>query len=177
MQKQLLRGQEAKRITLLGFWVNAVLVVIKLIAGIMGRSGAMIADGVHSLSDFLSDIVVIVGFKLANQPADEDHNYGHEKYETIATTVISLFLVLVGFEILKTGLANIDLVLRGQLLPKPGMIALAAAFISIVAKELLFRRTFYVGKKISSPAIIANGWHHRSDALSSIGTLLGIGGI
>ena len=176
MEKELLRGQEGKRITLFGFWINAILTSIKIFAGIIGKSGAMLADGIHSLSDFLSDVVVLIGFKIAEQPEDDSHNYGHEKYETLATALISLFLAIVGFEILKSGINNIINIIKGNTLNQPGIIALVAAIISIITKEFLFRSTKAVGNKINSPAIIANAWHHRSDAFSSIGTLLGIGG-
>lgn len=176
MQKELLRSYEAKKATLFGFWVNAFLTAIKIFAGIIGRSGAMVADGVHSLSDFMTDIVVMVGFKLTEQPEDDCHNYGHDKYETLATTIISVFLGIVGFQILKSGIINIITVIQGEILPKPRIIALVAAVVSIVAKEFLFRYTIVVGKRIDSTAVTANAWHHRSDALSSIGTLLGIGG-
>jgi len=176
LQKELYRSQEARKITLVGFWVNAVLTVFKVLAGIIGNSGAMIADGVHSLSDFLTDIVVLIGFKLTEKPEDDCHNYGHDKYETLATVIISIFLAIVGFEILKSGIVNIITVIKGSMLPKPGVIALVAAAISIVVKELLYQYTIIVGNKINSSAVKANAWHHRSDAFSSIGTLIGIGG-
>ncbi|MCK8060027.1 MULTISPECIES: cation diffusion facilitator family transporter [unclassified Fusibacter] len=170
------RSAKAKKVTWTGFWVNAFLAVIKLAAGIIGRSGAMVADGVHSLSDFMTDIVVFVGFKFTEQPEDECHNYGHAKYETIATLIISFFLVVVGFEIFKSGISNIWLVFRGNILPQPGLIAVVAAPISIVLKESLFWYTKKAGEQIHSSAIIANAWHHRSDALSSVGTFIGVGG-
>lgn len=171
------RSSEAKKVTLVGFVVNAILTVFKIFAGIQGRSAAMIADGVHSLSDFFTDIVVLVGFKFTDKPADEDHNYGHGKYETLATVVISMALFLVGYKILSTGIINIyEVIFNGKVLEKPGMIALIAAIISIVSKEALYRYTKAVGEKINSSAVIANGWHHRSDAFSSIGTLIGISG-
>ena len=176
MDLELIRSKEAKKITLVGFFINALLVVLKLIAGIIGRSGAMVADAVHSLSDFLTDIVVLIGFKLTSKPEDECHNYGHDKYETIATVIISLALAIVGYQILKSGVTNVLLVLKGENLPKPGMIALIAAVISIISKELLYRYTVIKGKKINSSSVIANAWHHRSDAFSSIGTMIGIGG-
>ncbi|MGB7605351.1 MAG: cation diffusion facilitator family transporter [Lutisporaceae bacterium] len=176
MQRELYRGQEARKITLIGFWVNAVLAVFKVLAGIIGNSGAMIADSVHSLSDFLTDIVVLIGFKLTEKPEDDCHNYGHEKYETLVTVIISIFLGIVGFEILKSGIVNIITVIKGSTLTKPGVIALIAAVVSIVVKELLYRYTIVVGNKINSSAVKANAWHHRSDAFSSIGTLIGIGG-
>ncbi|MDF2614980.1 MAG: fieF [Clostridia bacterium] len=176
MEKESYRSLEGKKVTFIGFGINAVLVAIKIFAGVIGRSGAMIADGMHSLSDFLTDIVVLVGFKLTEQPEDDSHNYGHDKYETLVTAIIGIFLVMVGFKILKSGLSNIVSIIYGETLPKPGVITLAAAAASIICKELLYRYTVVVGNRINSSAIIANAWHHRSDALSSIGVLLGIGG-
>jgi cation diffusion facilitator family transporter len=176
MEKELFRGQEAKRITILGFWINAVLTAFKIFAGIIGNSGAMIADGVHSLSDFLTDIAVLIGFRLTEKPEDECHNYGHDKYETLVTVIISMFLIIVGFEILKSGILNIIIFIKGGYLQKPGIIALVAAAVSIVFKELLYQYTIVVANKINSSAVKANAWHHRTDAFSSIGTLIGIGG-
>lgn len=174
---ELERSLAAKKITWVGFFVNAILTGFKLFAGVQGRSAAMVADGVHSLSDFFTDIVVLVGFKLLEKPADEQHNYGHGKYETLATVIISLALIMVGYRILSSGVIAIHGVFfHGQIIPQPGWIALIAAISSIVGKEVLFRYTDAVGKRIQSPAVIANGWHHRSDALSSVGTMIGIGG-
>jgi cation diffusion facilitator family transporter len=170
------RSATAKKVTWVGFWVNAFLAIIKLTAGILGKSGAIIADGVHSLSDFMTDIVVFIGFKYTEQPEDDCHNYGHAKYETLATLIISFFLVVVGFEILKSGALNIFKVIGGETLPQPGLIAVVVAPISVVLKEVLFWYTKKAGEKIHSSAIIANAWHHRSDAFSSVGTFLGVGG-
>lgn len=176
MEKELLRSNKARRITLIGFWINAILTSFKIFAGIFGKSTAMIADGIHSLSDFLTDIVVMIGFKITEKPEDECHNYGHDKYETLATLIISGFLFFIGFNILKSGILNIYRVISGKTIPTPGQIALLAAGLSIVVKEFLFRYTIKAGKKLNSSAIIANAWHHRSDSFSSIGTLIGIGG-
>jgi len=176
MQENLWRSREARKVTLLGFWMNAVLTVCKIAAGVLGNSTAMIADGVHSLSDFLTDIVVLVSFKWTEKPEDDDHNYGHGKFETLATLLIALFLAVVGFRILTSGIANIMVAVKGGELPSPGVIAAVAAFASIVSKEFLYRITVLVGRRIHSSAVIANAWHHRSDAFSSIGTCLGIGG-
>lgn len=176
MNGELVRSEQARKTTFICFIINTGLVIIKIIAGIIGNSGAMIADGVHSLSDFLTDIVVLVGFKLSEKPEDDCHNYGHGKYETLATLIISLFLLLVGFEILKSGVSNIIAFYRGQVIPTPRTIALIAAILSIVTKEFLYRYTVLVGKRINSSAMIANAWHHRTDAFSSLGTMLGIGG-
>lgn len=176
MHKEMYRGRQARKITWIGFWMNSLLTAFKLLAGILGNSGAMLADGVHSLSDFFTDIIVIIGFKITEKPEDDCHNYGHDKYETLATLVISIFLVVVGFELLRSGTVKIVAVMQGSILPRPGAIALAAAVISIAVKEVLYRCTLDVGKKINSSAVIANAWHHRSDSFSSIGVFLGIGG-
>jgi cation diffusion facilitator family transporter len=169
------RSHQAKKVTLIGFFVNTILTIIKITAGILGKSNAMLADGIHSLSDFFTDIVVLVGFKFTDKPADKDHNFGHEKYETFATFIIGIALLLAGFNILQNGMSNVyKVVVKNEILPKPEIIALFAACISIVFKELLYRYTKKVGHNINSPAVIANGWHHRSDALSSVGTLIGI---
>lgn len=176
MEKELIRSKKARKVTLVGFFINTIMTIFKLIAGIIGNSSAMIADAVHSLSDFLTDIVVLIGFKFTSKPEDECHNYGHGKFETLATVIISVALTIVGYKILKSGILNVLMVIKGESLPKPGIIALVAAFISIIFKEWLYRYTINKGKKINSPSVIANAWHHRSDAFSSIGTMLGIGG-
>ncbi len=176
MKKELLRSQQAKKVTLVGFWANAFLTVMKLAAGFMGKSNAMIADGVHSFSDFMTDIIVIIGFKFTEKPEDHDHNYGHDKYETLATVMVSIALLVAGFGIFKSGLNNIIKVFHGESIHQPGLIALFAAIVSIIGKEMLFRYTIKVGNEINSGAVKANAWHHRSDAFSSIGTMIGIGG-
>lgn len=170
------RTHEAKKVTLVGFFVNLFLTAGKLTAGIVGHSSAMIADGIHSLSDFATDIVVIAFVNVANKGCDEEHRYGHGKYETFATLIIAVALLAVGIGIFFSGAIKIWGALHGEMLEQPGWIALWAALISIVVKELLYQYTIVVGKRINSPAVIANGWHHRSDALSSIGTALGISG-
>lgn len=176
MEKELLRSQEAKKITLQGFGVNAALTFFKLFAGIYGKSNAMIADGIHSLSDFFTDLVVLLGFKFTEKPEDECHNYGHGKYETLVTIIVSIFLAAAGLSILRSSALCLISIINGNIIPPPGWIAFSAAAISILGKELLYRYTIKVGKKINSSAVIANAWHHRSDALSSIGTFIGIGG-
>lgn len=171
------RTASANRVTWVGFFVNLALTAAKLAAGIVGHSGAMIADAVHSLSDFATDIVVLASFRVVGKPADKGHDYGHGKYETLATAIIGVALLLVGAGIFWGGAAKIwNAVVKGQGMAAPGYIALAAAVVSIVAKEWLYRYTVIVGKRIDSQAVIANAWHHRSDAFSSIGTMLGIGG-
>ena len=170
------REQSIYKITWAGSAVNLALVVFKLIAGFWGHSAAMIADGVHSLSDFLTDIVVIVFVRISSKPQDKDHDYGHGKYETLATAIIGIALFAVGAGICWDGLIKVQTVWQGGTLPAPGMLALCAALVSILFKELIFRATYKVGKRVCSAAVIANAWHHRSDALSSIGTAIGIGG-
>ena len=164
------------RVTIVGSVVNLLLVVFKFVAGLLGSSSAMIADAVHSLSDFVTDIVVIVFVNISGKPEDEDHRYGHGKYETLATVIIALALFAVGVGILVDGAKDVAAVVNGAVLPAPSMIALIAAALSIEAKELLYRYTAHVGRKLDSQAVVANGWHHRSDAFSSIGVLVGIGG-
>lgn len=175
MDNLMLRGKEARRITLIGFVINAVLSFFKLLAGVLGNSQAMIADGIHSLSDFLSDIVVLIGFRFTEKPEDEEHPYGHGKFETVATLVIGIMLFFAGGSILKSGVLTLLDFFKGVLPTRPGYIAVIAAGVSIVAKEILFRVTLKVGNDIKSPAVKANAWHHRSDAFSSLGTFLGIG--
>ncbi len=170
------RTSSANRVTWVGFFVNLLLTIFKLTAGIIGHSGAMVADAIHSLSDFATDIVVLVSFKIAGKPADRSHDYGHGKYETLATAIIGGALLLVGAGIFKEGAVRIWSSLRGEHLEAPGVIALVAALVSIVAKEWLYRYTIKEGQRIESQAVIANAWHHRSDAFSSIGTMFGIGG-
>ena len=164
------------KVTIVGSIVNFLLLVFKFFAGIVGHSAAMLADAVHSLSDFITDIVVIVFVRIAGKPEDKGHDYGHGKYETLATAIIGLLLLCVGFGIFWNGASSIYTFLRGGQLESPGVVALVAALVSIVSKEILYQYTVIQGKKLNSQAVIANAWHHRSDALSSIGTAIGIGG-
>lgn len=164
------------KVTIVGSIVNFLLLVFKFFAGIAGHSAAMLADAVHSLSDFITDIVVIVFVRIARKPEDKGHDYGHGKYETLATAIIGLLLLCVGFGIFWNGASSIYTFLRGGQLESPGVVALVAALVSIVSKEILYQYTVIQGKKLNSQAVIANAWHHRSDALSSIGTAIGIGG-
>ena len=156
-------------------FVNIVLFAFKLVAGIVGRSGAMIADAIHSASDFATDIVVLAFVRVSSKPRDDDHKWGHGKYETLASLIIGVALFGVGVDILIDSAVKIKSVAGGEVLPRPGVIAIVAAAISIVAKEALYQYTVRKGKKLDSPSVVANAWHHRSDALSSIGTLVGIG--
>ena len=170
------REKAIYQVTWAGSFVNFLLVIFKFIAGILGHSAAMIADAVHSLSDFATDIVVLIFTRISNKPQDKNHDYGHGKYETLATAIIGIVLFAVGASICWNGLQAIQTVWQGGRLPAPGMLAFAGAIISIVSKELIYRYTIHVGRKIKSSAVIANAWHHRSDAFSSIGTAIGIGG-
>lgn len=170
------RTKQITTVTLVGAVVNVLLTIAKCLAGIFARSSAMLADGIHSLSDLLSDAVVLVFVKLSGKERDEDHKYGHGKYETFATLVISVMLLVVAAELMSSGISKIEDIINGVEVPAPGMLALWAAIISILAKEFLYQYTVRVGRKIDSPMMIANAWHHRSDALSSIGSLLGIAG-
>ena len=170
------RERQIYKVTIVGSVVNFVLLLFKFFAGIAGHSAAMLADAVHSLSDFVTDIIVLVFVRLSSKPEDDDHDYGHGKYETLATAIIGVCLCLVGLGILWNGAGSIWHVVQGGTLPKPGMLALIAALISIASKEILYQYTVHVGRKLDSQAVVANAWHHRSDAFSSIGTAAGIGG-
>lgn len=170
------REKQITRVTLEGALINIALVVFKLVAGVVGRSSAMIADGVHSMSDLLTDAVVIIMARLSSRPQDTDHDYGHGKYETLATAIIGMALFVVGLGICYGGLVKIVAALHGTRLPQPGWIALVAALLSIVLKEWAYRFTVRVGRRVGSESVVANAWHHRSDALSSVGTAIGIGG-
>lgn len=170
------REREIFKVTFAGSLINLALLTFKFVAGIAGHSAAMLADAVHSLSDFATDIVVIVFVRISSKPEDKSHDYGHGKYETLATAIIGLLLVGVGLGILWQGASSVWRYAHGEQLGEPGMVALVAALVSIVSKELLYQYTRLKGKRLQSQAVIANAWHHRSDALSSVGTALGIGG-
>lgn len=170
------RERELYKVTLAGSLINLTLVACKLLAGMAGHSAAMIADGIHSLSDLATDIVVLVFVRISGKPEDKKHDFGHGKYETLGTLLIGAALFLVGMGILWEGCGSIYRYLSGEPLDSPGYIALWAALVSIVSKELVFHYTRRAGVKYQSPSVMANAWHHRSDALSSIGTALGIGG-
>lgn len=171
-----IREKKIYQVTLVGTAVNVVLVLLKFFAGIIGRSSAMVADAVHSLSDFLSDIIVLIFIKIAGKPRDESHSYGHGKFETLATLIIGVFLGVAGLGLMINGIESVIRSLKGEQLPRPEMIALVIAVVSIVSKEILYHYTVRVGKSVGSQAVIANAWHHRSDAISSVGTLAGIAG-
>ena len=170
------REKQIYRVTIVGSIANFFLLVFKFVAGILGQSSAMIADAVHSLSDFVTDIIVLVFVKVSAKPKDAGHDYGHGKYETLATAIIGIVLLMVGTGIFWNGLNQILAFYRGEKLGSPDLIALVAALVSIVVKEILYRYSVIVGRKVQSQAVVANAWHHRSDAFSSIGTALGIAG-
>lgn len=168
--------RQARYVTWVGFWINALLGVAKVVGGIFGRSSALIADGIHSFSDFLSDIVVIIMVGVARKQPDKDHQFGHGRYEALATAILSLMLMAVAIGILIESIDRIILVCRGDVLPRPATIALIIIAISILSKEWLFHYTMRVGKRIHSDSVQANAWHHRSDAFSSVATLIGVAG-
>lgn len=170
------RSEEIQRITLWGALGNIILTIIKFLAGIIGGSAAMVADAIHSASDLVSDIIVIVFTRISAHGKDKSHDYGHGKFETMATVIVSILLLAVGVEMLQASYDEVCIVLSGTPLPAPESIALWAAVISIASKELLYQWSVRVGRRLSSQVVIANAWHHRTDAFSSVGSLLGIGG-
>ena len=170
------REKEIYKVTLVGGAVNVILLLFKFVAGVIGHSSAMIADAVHSLSDFVTDIIVLVFVKISNKPQDKSHDYGHGKYETLALTIIGIALMAVAIGIIVKGAVKIASWANGETLEAPGMLAFWAAIVSIVLKEAVYRYSIIKAKQLDSKAVEANAWHHRSDALSSIGTAIGIGG-
>lgn len=170
------REKQITKAILIGSIVNLLLSVLKIFAGVFGRSGAMMADAIHSLSDLISDVVVLVFVPLSSKDRDERHKYGHGKFETLATLIVSIILIVAAVQLIAESIKDITAYLRGEILPVPGMIALWVALISIVSKELLYQYTVFIGKRTESEVCKANAWHHRSDALSSVGALLGVGG-
>ncbi len=169
------REKQIVSVTVWGAVANLVLTLAKFAAGIWGRSAAMVADAVHSLSDLVSDAVVLLMVRISAKGKDKGHDFGHGKFETLATLTVSILLLIVGVSLLSKGIDKIRFVIAGGIIEKPGMVALWAAVLSILVKEVLFRWTFHVGKSVGSQTMIANAWHHRSDALSSVGALVGIG--
>lgn len=170
------REREIYKVTLVGSVVNVLLTVFKFIAGVLGRSAAMTADAAHSLSDLLTDAVVILFVRISAKPEDRGHDYGHGKYETLATTIIGLLLAAVAVGIGFHGVSDIVVWSRGGVLDSPGMLAMWAAVVSVLLKEAVYQYTAVYARKLDSSVMKANAWHHRSDALSSLGTLAGIGG-
>ena len=170
------RNREIYKVTLWGGAVNVLLLAFKFVAGIMGHSAAMVADAVHSLSDFVTDIIVLAFVHISGKPKDKSHDYGHGKYETLAMTFVATVLLVVAAGIIYGGVMKIISWTNGEQLSAPGMLALLAALVSVVMKEGIFHYTMVKARKLNSQALEANAWHHRSDALSSIGTAIGIGG-
>lgn len=170
------RTSEIQRITLWGALGNAVLTVVKFLAGVLGGSAAMVADAVHSASDLVSDVIVVIFARISAHGRDHNHDYGHGKFETLATVAVSLLLLVVGVKMAHGAWEKVHAVMSGEVLPAPDDIALWAAVVSIAFKELLYQWTVRVGRRLKSQVVVANAWHHRTDAFSSVGSLLGIGG-
>ncbi len=170
------RVKSIYKVTLQGSIINVLLMVFKFAAGLLGHSAAMIADAVHSLSDLITDVVVLIFVHLSHKPKDADHDYGHGKYETLATAIVGLVLLGIGLMICYNGIKETIQGIRGQILESPGYIALIAAVVSIILKEWAYRFTVAKARETGSQAVAANAWHHRTDALSSIGTAIGISG-
>ena len=170
------RNKEIYKVTLVGGAVNVILLLFKFAAGIIGHSAAMVADAVHSLSDFLTDIIVMLFVHISSKPRDKSHDYGHGKYETLAMTIIGFALLAVAIGIIYSGLISIRQWLSGEQLEAPGLLALWAALLSIVLKEAVYHYSMIKARQLNSQAVEANAWHHRSDALSSVGAAIGIGG-
>ena len=170
------RERDIYKVTMVGSAGNIALLTFKFVAGVLGHSSAMIADAIHSLSDFITDVVLLAFVHMSAKPQDEDHDYGHGKYETFATLIIGLAIMAAATGIIISGVDKLVDWVGGRQLAAPGWLALAAALLSIVVKEVMYRYTVRRGKALDSPALVANAWHHRSDALSSIGAAVGIGG-
>lgn len=165
----------ANKVSLITILQNALLSGFKLLAGILAHSNAMISDAIHSASDVISTIVVIIGIKLSSRDSDKDHPYGHERMECVAAILLSILLFFTGLGI---GYQALNDILQGnyETLEMPGILALIAAIVSIITKEIMYWYTRYYAKRIDSSALMADAWHHRSDALSSVGALIGIAG-
>ena len=170
------REKKIYKVTAIGSIINILLVIFKFVAGFVGRSSAMVADAVHSFSDLITDFIIIVFVRKASKPIDHTHEYGHGKFETLATLIIGVILILVGLGIMYSGVEECVKFFQGERGAKPRMIALIAAILSIILKEGAYRYTLHEGNKINSPVLVATAWHHRSDAYSSIATLIGVAG-
>jgi len=170
------RLKQANRVTWEGLILNVGLTILKMTAGVFAHSGAIIADAFHSLSDLSTDLALLWGVKAAARPEDEDHQYGHGRIETIVSAGIGIFLFAVAGAIFYEGAAKILRVFQGQIPLRPGWFAFTAAAVSIVSKEWIYRRTIAVGRVTRNRALTANAWHHRTDAFSSIGVMIGIFG-
>lgn len=166
----------ARHVTWVGFWWNAFLGIAKVLGGIFSRSSALLADGIHSFSDFFSDIVVILMVGISRKKPDKRYQFGHGRFEALATVILSVVLIVVAIGILYEGILNIIEYFKGENIPKPGWIALVIIVFSIIIKEWLYHYTKKAGEKIKSEVIVANAWHHRTDSFSSLATLIGVGG-
>jgi cation diffusion facilitator family transporter len=166
------REQQVRKVTWIGLGLNLFLCALKFFAGFFGKSQALIADAIHSLSDTTSDITVIAGSYYWSQPPDEDHPYGHRRVETLVSIFIGIMLLAAGAGIGWEAITS----LRKSQGASPGWIALVAAFVSIVSKEIIYRWTAAAGKRVKSSALAANAWHHRTDAISSVPVLIAVGG-
>ena len=170
------REKAIAQVTLVGSAVNIILTLFKFVAGLLGRSAAMTADAIHSLSDLVSDALLLIFVHISSKPADKEHEFGHGKFETLVSALIGMALMAVAGGILYSAVDTFIEWRHGKELPEPGTLALWAAVVSILLKEGAYQYTARRGKALNSPALEANAWHHRSDALSSIGSLIGIGG-
>lgn len=166
------RYRQAQRATIIGIVVNIILAIIKGIGGIMGNSRALVADAAHSASDVVSSVAVYIGIRAAQKPPDREHPYGHGKSENVATLIVAILLVVVGFEIMYNSIASIWTAPADEV---PSMLVLYIIIFSLVVKEVLFQYKYRLGRKINSPALVADAWHHRSDAISSAVALAGVG--
>lgn len=163
-----------RHVTLVGFWINAVLVLIKLFFGYWGHSDALVADGYHSFSDFLTDFMVLYFIGISFKKADSDHPYGHGKYESIGSLMIAVVLMIVAFGIGWGGVKTIVGAANGEAIPRPDVWTIVVAVVSILAKENCYQYTMKYARRYDSSSLRANAWHHRTDAISSIATLVGV---
>jgi cation diffusion facilitator family transporter len=161
-----------RSVTLIGAAANAFLIIFKLLAGVFGKSHALIADGIHSISDLFTDAVVLFGLKVGRKPPDEKHHFGHARIETLSSAIVGLALIVTA---LYLGAQSAWDIYRHTVY-HPTALALAGAIVSIAVKEALYHYTVYTGRRIKSQLVLANAWHHRSDALSSVAVLIGVGG-
>ena len=171
-----MKNLRAEHATLIGAAVNILLSALNLFVGVVATSGALVADGVHSLSDLVTDAAVLLGVRAAQRPPDTNHAYGHGRYETLAALFVGAMLLAAAVGILLHSGSRIADALAGATLPSPRPVAIGVAATSIIAKEIMFHVTRKIGRSGGSPALVANAWHHRSDALSSVATLVGVGG-
>ena len=175
MSKEINEQQIATKVSFVTIVANIILSLLKFLAGLIGHSAAMLSDAVHSLSDVFSTVVVFIGVKVSAKESDANHQYGHERIECVTAIILSVFLALTGVFI---GYDGIQKIFSGNIedIPTPGLIALVIAIVSIIVKEAMYHYTVSAAKKINSSAMKADAWHHRSDALSSIGSFIGIAG-